>query len=586
MSLKPKIKEYKDHFQKTYRTVSGFSLSDASGIYKRVLRRIPDILHLKNIVLFSGLATLLILVLFSRRFAALADFLPKIPEKGGVYSEGMIGSIEQLNPLFSPSNSAEQEAVSLIFSGLTKKNNNRESIPDLAERWEVSKDGKTYTFFLKKNLKWQDGEELTADDVLFTFETIQNPDTDSTLLETWKGVDVSRGEGEAIVFELNIPYSGFIGNTDVPIIPKHILQDIPVGSLRTAEFGTSPIGSGPYVFSSLKKVKNSVELTLAENASYYGKEPYIPKVTLWTYPDYPKLTEAYAKKEIIAVSQLPVSELKKNNQLPNIDTYNLAIPTYNAAYFNLRSGIGKVKAFREAVSLAVNREEIITEVYDGRALSIYGAILPGYPGYSPSLKYKRNLKTARAKLKAAGFKKGKDGIYVKGKLRAEARFVVQDDYLRMQTAEIMKRNCQEVGIGIEIEKYPSGTFFQDYIRPRNFDIVLVSQNLGTNPDLYAFWHSTQKNDPGLNFSGIENRKLDKYMEEARVALNLKAENMWAKAAAEVISQERAALYLVWPDYVFGISKEVHGFESGRFAEPKDHFWNITDWYLKDTAGIE
>lgn len=586
MPLKPKIKEYKEHFQKTYRSLSRLSFSDMAQIYRKSLKRVPDILHLKNVVLFSGLATLLMLVLFSQRFSALADYLPKIPEKGGIYSEGMIGTIEQLNPLFSPTNSSEQAAVSLIFSGLTKRNNNRESIPDLAERWEVSKDGKTYTFFLKDNLKWQDGENLTADDILFTFETIQNPDAASPLLETWKGVDISKGEGDTIVFELNIPYSGFIANTDVPILPKHILEDIPVGSLKTAEFGTKPIGSGPYAFSSLKKVKDSTELTLTENTDYYGKEPYIPKVVLWTYPDFPKLTEAYTKKEVLAISQLPVSELRKNNQLPNIDTYNLAIPTYNTAYFNLRSGIGKVKSFREAVSLAVDRSEIVSKVYDGRAFPIYGPILPGYPGYTPSLKYKRNLKSAAAKLKAAGFKLGKDGVYAKGKLRAEARLVVQDDYLRMQTAEIIKEDCKAAGINIEIEKYPSGTFFQDYVRPRNFDIIIISQNLGTSSDLYAFWHSTQTNDPGLNFSGISNRKLDKYMEEARVALNLKAENMWSQAAAEVITQEKAALYLVWPDYVFGLSKEVHGFEKGRFAEPKDHFWNITDWYLKDSAGVK
>lgn len=581
MNLKLKLNEYKEHFGKTARDLKGVSFSDASRIYKTILARLPDLSHLKNIVLFSGIGTLFIFILFAQRFAALSDYLPKVPISGGTYSEGTIGRIEQLNPLFSPTNSAEQMTASLIYSGLTKKDNNRGSVPDLAERWEISPDGKTYTFFLKKDLRWQDGAILNADDIIFTISAIQNPDTRSSLLEVWKGIETTKADDNTVIFKLISPYSAFLSNTDVLIVPKHILANVSPKSFITAEFGTKPIGSGPYSFKSLKTVKDTMEVTLVTNKYYYGKQPYISEVSIKTYPDYAKLTYAYTRREVQGISRIPVSELKKKSELPNIETYNLVIPTFDAMYFNLRTGISKEKSFREAVSYAINRDMIIRDVYDGRALPLYSAILPGYPGYNAKLKKTTDIVGAKNKLISDGFVMGTDGILAKGELRASARLVIQDDFQKVQTAEIIQKDCAAAGIEILVEKYPAGTFYQDYVRPRNFDIVLVSQNMGADSDLYAFWHSTNNTDPGLNLSGYSDRKFDKFIEQARTAVDMNVRNEKYTAVATIISEETTAVYLVWPDYVYGLSKEIKGFVTGRFTEPKDHFWNITDWYVND-----
>lgn len=581
MNLKEKIKEYAEHFGETAGKIKQTSFSDASGIYKAALKRLPDISHLKNIVLFSGVASLLIFILFVQRFAALSDHLPKTPILGGSYSEGTVGKIEQLNPLFSPTNPAEQSAVSLIFSGLTKKNNQRKSIPDLAERWEVAKDGKTYTFFLKNDVKWQDGKNLNADDVLFTINSIQNPDTRSPFLETWKGIEATKSDDTTVVFKLTSPYPGFIANTDVPIVPKHLLENVPTRSLKTAEFGTAPIGSGPYMFKSLKKVKESTEINLTVNDKYYGGRPYIKEISIKTYPDYSQLTSAYTRKEIQGISKLSVSELQKKSELPNLEIYNMAIPSYKAIYFNLREGIGKDKIFREAVALSVNRKEIVDKVYGDQALPIYSPILPGYPGYDSKIKQNQNIAEASKKLADTGYTLGKDKIYAKGEERISARLVTQDDYQAVQIAEIIKEECLGAGIEILIEKYPAGTFYQDYVGPRSFDIVLVAQNLGADSDIYSYWHSTQVNDPGLNLSGYSDRKVDKFIEQARESSNISVKKEKYSEISKTIISEVPAVYLVWPDYIFGLSKEVKGFTGGRYVEPKDHFWNIQEWYVND-----
>jgi peptide/nickel transport system substrate-binding protein len=533
------------------------------------------------VVLFSAIGTLLIYILFAQRFSALSDYLPKTPIYGGTYSEGTIGKIEQLNPLFSPLNPAEQSAVSLIFSGLTKRDNNRMSVPDLAERWEIAADGKTYTFFLKKDLRWQDGKNLNADDVIFTINAIQNPDTRSPLLETWKGIEVTKKDDSTVVFKLSSPYPAFVSNTDVPIIPKHILENTPAKNLKTSEFNSSPVGSGPYSFEKLKKVKETTEVDLKANEKYYSKKPYIESINLKTYPDYPQLTLAYARKEVQGITKLPVSELKKSSELPNIETYNLAIPTYDAIYFNLREGIGKEKYFREAISLSLNRKELIEKAYDGQALPVYTPIIPGFQGYDSSIKQAVNIDEAKKKLTEAGYVLGADGLMAKGEQKASARLVIQDDYQKIQTAEQLREQCKRAGIEILIEKYPAGTFYQDYVRDRNFDILLVSQNLGSDSDIYGFWHSSQVNDPGLNFSGYSDRKLDKFLEQARQTADPNIIYQKYSDVSKIIATELPAIYLVWPDYLFGLSKEVSGFKPGRYAEPKDRFFNITEWFVRD-----
>jgi peptide/nickel transport system substrate-binding protein len=582
MNFQEKLKDYFLHFKETFNDIRGITFDDASGIYKSVLKRVPDISHLKNVVLFSGIGTLFIFILFAQRFSALSDYLPKNPALGGTYSEGMIGKIEQLNPLFSPTNPAEQAAVSLIFSGLTKKDNNRTNTPDLAEKWAVSPDGKTYTFTIKKNLKWQDGRPLTVDDVLFTISSIQNPDTRSPLLDVWRGVEVSKSDQGEVLFKLSSPYNAFVTITDVPIIPKHLLENVPAKNLRTAEFGTKPIGSGPFSFESLKVIKDTTEVNLVASKYYYMNKPYIEKVSIKTYPDNSSLTRAYTRREVLGINHLSISELGKKSELPNIETYNLAIPSYDAMYFNLRAGVGTDKSFREAVSLLIDRAKIMENIYQDQALPIYSPIIPGYPGYDAKIKQTFNIEGARAKLLGAGYALGPDGVFKKGEQRASARLVVQDEYLKVQTAETIKKNCAQAGIEILIEKYPAGTFFQDYVRPRNFDIVLISQNLGADSDIYAFWHSTQVTDPGLNLSGYSDRALDKFMEQARTSTDAKVKNEKYSDVAQIIAAETPAVYIVWPNYVFGLSKTVMGFEPGRFVEPKDHFSNITDWYIKST----
>lgn len=581
MNLKLKLNNLKSVFKKTTDDIKKTDLSDVNNVYKRSLKKLPDISHLKNIVLFSGVATLLIFILFAQRFAALYTFLPTKPAEGGLYSEGMVGNIVQLNPLFSPINSAEDSAVSLLFSGLTTNVDGRMVAGDLAESWEVSEDKKTYTFKLRDNLSWHDGERLTADDIYFTYTTIQNPDSGSPRLATWKDVKVNVLDERTVTFVLSSPYASFIYLTDVPILPEHILGDVPVSNLRVSEFSTEPVGSGPYVFDELKFVKDVEEVHMLANENYYKNRPYIDEIVLKSYPNYNSLAYAYNRRDVMGMTRINASDINREGHLPNIVAYDLAIPEYDALVYNLGSSVISDKALREAIGLVIDKDKIVEDVYYSQATPIHTAILPGYLGYNNQTKQAFDVALAKKKLAEAKYTLDGDGKLLKGKTPVSLRLVTTDQDVKTREAELIATMIGDLGIEVLIERYPLKTYIEEMIRPRNYDMILVTQNLGPDSDIYTFYHTNMAEDPGLNLSGIKNRELDKNLEVARTTHDNSIRAARYKQIATFINAQNPATFVCWPSYLYGVSREVKGVNSMRISNPKDRFWNVENWYISE-----
>lgn len=581
MKFKLKLHSFRRSLEERQADLRETSFDDFTKLYKKVLKRIPDISHLKNIVLFSGLSTLIIFILFVQRFTALNEYLPTRPDVGGVYSEGVQGEIKQLNPLYSPINNAETSVTSLIFSGLTKRTDGGKIEPDLAESWEVSKDNKTYTFHLRKNVLWHDEAPFSAEDVIFTYNKIQDPDVGSAYFSTWQGVQISKTDEWTVVFTLPDPYAYFLSQTDTPIIPRHLLESVPSASLASAEFSKAPIGTGPYVFEELKELKNHQEVWLAANKKYYGRLPYIEKVAIKSYKNYWAVTEAYRYKSVMAIERLNSGDIDSSKSLPNIVAYDLAIPEYDSLIFNLRSGLTQDKALREAISLSVNREEIIKEAYHGWATPVYSVILPGATGYNNQLRTKADLAAAAQKLAGAGYVKNAEGKLTKNNQFAELRLVTDDTEPKKVEAEIIAARLAELGFSVAIERYPFNTFIEDYVRTRNYDLLLISQSTGPDTDLYSYFHSNMKDDPGLNFSGFGTREVDKYIEEARNSHDPAIRDTKYQSVAKILAAEVPVVTICRPNYVFGASREIQGIRDMKLVEPKDKYTHIFDWYIKE-----
>jgi len=217
---------------------------DIKDEFRRIYRKLPNIIHLKQLVFFSIIFSIIISVLFWDRFSSLNNYHTyDKPFYGGTYTEGIVGEVKGLNPLFSALSPAEDDLSTLVFSGLLKTNSRGELEGDLAEIWSKSADGKDYYFNLRKNVKWHDGAPFKADDVIFTINSIQNPDARSPYFYNWKGVTVNKVDDHGLKISLEKSLNSFTTNLTVGILPKHLLEKVPPKNLRLAEFNLMPIGT-------------------------------------------------------------------------------------------------------------------------------------------------------------------------------------------------------------------------------------------------------------------------------------------------------------------------------------------------------
>ncbi len=338
------------------------------------------------------------------------------PARGGIYTEGIIGQPRFINPVYANSD-VDRDLVELIFSGLMKYNENLQIIPDLAQDYpEIEEQGKIYKFFLKENISWQDGTPLTADDVIFTIKTIQSPDYKSPLRANWVGVEAEKISKFGIKFELKKPYSAFLENCTLKILPKHIWENISPENFPLETYNLEPVGSGLYkVKKTTQNKSNKISsLTLVPNSNYFREKPNISKIKFLFFDNEEELTKAALHEKIKGLSLSSFTNLGENWQ-----KYYLSLPRYFAIFFNPdKSKILSEKEVRIALNYATNKKEIVKEILNlGESSPIiekevtHSPILPEIYGFSSPLNiYEFSVEKAKNILEKAGFKENQDGL--------------------------------------------------------------------------------------------------------------------------------------------------------------------------------
>ena len=318
-----------------------------------------------------------------------------VAAKGGTFVEGVIGQPRFINPAYANSD-VDRDLVQLIFSGLMRYDENMNIVPDLAERYETEGEGEVYKFYLKENLFWQDNKPITADDVIFTIQTIQNPDFKSPLQANWVGIEAEKINDLTIKFTLRKPYGAFLENSTIGIMPKHIWNNITAENFPFESYHLNPIGSGSYKIKDLKKNNSNQisSLTLIQNPLYFGKKPYISKIKFFFFNNEEDLIKSAQKKEIKALSLM--FDGKINN---NWENYFFSMPRYFSVFFNQeKSKVLAEKNVRIALNYAVNKKEISEQTIDS-------PVLPEIYGFSsPSEVYQYDPEKAKTILEEAGFK--------------------------------------------------------------------------------------------------------------------------------------------------------------------------------------
>ncbi|MDP3710215.1 MAG: peptide ABC transporter substrate-binding protein [bacterium] len=526
--------------------------------------------------------------LFIRLYAGLTKPVPGI---GGSYTEGFTKEPRTINPIYS-SQDTDRDISRLVFSRLFYYDHTGELKPDLAEKYEMSKDGKNYKVILRSGVKWHDGKPLTAGDIVFTIQTIQNPQYKSVLRANWLGVQVEKIDDKTVNFSLRVPYTHFAENLTLGIIPKHLWEKIPPEQALLHELNLKPVGSGPYRFNKLKQDKNGSVLSykLSRNSRYYRNGPYLGEINFIFFKSEEEIIAALHKNLIDGFGPLSKKYLENFDQ-QKVSVFSLGMPRIFGLFFNQKENeILKEKAVREAIAYAINKKDLADKATSGGAV-VADSPLPFGSKSSAQNLYSYNPETAKQILeKAQWLAPDSGGTRVKkpkGKKELQQlkfKLVTSDWPDLIRTAEIIQKNLKDVGIEITIESRPLSELEQLVIKPREFEILLFGQVYGFEADPFSFWHSSQIKDPGLNVSLYSNKKADKIMEDLRKLNDPAVRNKKYEDLASILKGDLPAVFLYNQLYIYLLPANLRGVDLGRISLPSDRFNEISKWYV-DTERV-
>lgn len=593
----------------------------------------------KNLIKISSIAIIAAALFWSAAFIARhSSFAPK---DGGEYSEAMIGQPKLLNPLFSGTNDIDADLVPFIFSGLFRYDNNLKLTPDLAVEYSVSDDKKVFIITLRENIKWSDGEPFSADDVLFTFESIQNPIVGSPLYPAFQSVIVEKIAADKIRFTLKEPFAPFLSSLTAGILPEHIWTDVAPDSIKLpTKNNLQPIGTGPWKFEKMVKDDSGTiqSYTLIRNEKYFGQKPYLKTLVFRFFNDYPEAIDALRGQKVSALSFIP-RQMKEKLSKNNLNIYSLELPQYTSLFFNQEQN-AELKDYdtRLALAEALDKNKIIADALKSEGIAIDSPILPGNIGYYPEIKkISRDLDSANGALDKKWkrvtpeeyFKLKHDEILkkrqaeidavienssstpeiasstvekinqeitaaVRQEMNADQLFYRKDKNDKIlsiaittadtaeysQAAESIAKMWRELGVQTGIRAISSRQLSREILKPRDYQVLLYGAILGSDPDPFPFWHSSQTEYPGLNLSMFGNRTADKLLEDARVATQDSKRDEMYKKFQDILVKELPAIFLYTPNYTFAVDKNIKGINTKQIFSPSDRFNDLNNWYVK------
>lgn len=502
-------------------------------------------------------------------------------KSGGVYVEGVIGNISTLNPLLAASE-PEQAVSRLLFSSLYRYDVTGALHTDLAESMTV-KDDKVYTIKLR-NAVWHDGKKLTAEDVVYTINLIKNPQVRSPLRVNWLDISARAIDDSTVEFMLPAVYAGFSHALTFPVIPKHILQTVSPSSMREADFSSNPVGSGPFA---VKRVQTSESTSSTDvvrmepNTKYYGAVSTLSRLELRAYGNESLLVKAVNSGEVSAASGLSLSAAD-NIKSKQYSTKHWLLNKGVYLLMNNRSQTLQDARVRRALRYATDTSSIRATVGDNVARldtpilqSQIAQKLPAAPDH--------NLDKAKALLKEAGWTynqgqwKGKDGRPLAVAVTTSSG---RDEYKKIVDA--LKQQWSKLGVDVQLREIDTSStttsFVQSVLQPRDYDALLYELELGADPDVFAYWHSSQASASGYNFANYSNRTVDNDLVGGRSRTNsalraakyIQFVNQWLNDAPAI------GLYQSVGSYVLNNGASIVE-PRGSLNTMNDRYADVTTW---------
>lgn len=505
-----------------------------------------------------------------------------------IYTEGIVAKngIQNINPLFVDYNEADREVSRLVFSGLMKYDPTKKAVVDDMAALAVNDEKTEYTFKIRDGLSWHDGKPVTLEDVYFTFhDIIADTSFPNEILKTnFSGVKIEKIDHQTIKFTLEKPNVFFIGNFTVGILPKHILGNVSPSDILEHDFNKKPIGTGPYMVTEpVEAFSGRTQITLTRNPNYYGQLSEVEFMRFIAYPTMDDLVEEIsAVNGVVKVSGNYITEFV-NNERFELLPYRL--PQYTAVFLNLESKILKDNdKIRLAMQKALDKEALIGDSLDKIRIDT-----PLLELNQVEWIYKANVDEANSALKEAGYKYHADDAEQEGirydsedealELKLVARLYDEGTYQLDETKKIVKfleESWENIGFSIQVEFLPLEVF-NEKVASRQYDLLLVGQNLGYNQDTYSYWHSAQANPLGQNLSNYKSFQVDSLIEDIRSVFDLQTRQDKLKELATKIREDIPAIFLYTPVYYYASDGKIPDISMEGVVFPSDRFSSINQW---------
>lgn len=501
-------------------------------------------------------------------------YLADGPAPGGVYVEGIVGDIPSLNPIY-PENNASVAFNQLVFNSLLDYDGRGRLRGELARTWQVGEGGAVYTVKLRDDVFWHDGAKLTAEDVVFTFTAIADPDTGSPLRPNWENIQISATDEQTVVFRLPNPFTPFPHSLTTGIIPQHILGGLPPAQIRVSDFNAQPIGTGPFAFDELVAARG--ELQLVANERYFRGAPALAGFILRVAETPDELMGLYRNGQTTAAADLEVGQIQKVEELASSRLVTAPLSSNVYAFFNNQDDILQDRRVRQAL-VAASRPSRAVQALHLRHEPATSALLPEQQGYRPDLsQLEFDRPRARKLLDEAGWKQGADGIRHKRGRPLELELVTQRNDTLPAVAAVLQDDWAAVGIRLKVQLADLQKLQQDHIRPRNYQVLMTGIKLGADPDVYAYWHSSQVRDPGLNLSLYKSGTADLALEDGRTRPSgaVRAAKYHTFLRHWRRDAPAAALYRL--NFFYAARERVGGVKFTQLVDAGNRFHNVEDW---------
>ncbi len=559
-------------------------------IDRLLLRRFERLVSVRRFVfLWVGLFVILFFATFAQFRDLSRHYQSLQPVPGGLYSEGIVGTFTNANPLYA-SGAADVAISRLVFAGLFRYDTDNNLIGDMAEGYSLEDTQKRYTVHLRKNVAWHDGKPFTADDVVFTYQTIQTLGAQSALYSSWQDIRISKQDAYTVNFDLPNSLSSFPHAMTNGIIPKHLLEDIPAEQLRSASFNARPVGTGPFVWRFVE-VSGSVSsatsdrrqrITLSAFSDYWRGRPQLDGFNLLTFSDETRLIEAFRQNQINAISGLESvpSELEAAS---SIQAYVTPLTSAVMAFFNNSQPILSSVNVRQALVSGVDTHKVV-RLTPYATQKVDQPFLRGQLGYNSSLsQLPYNTGEANKLLDAEGWVRGADGLRSKGGQPLAFNLNSQDTQNYSVVAKFLQDEWAKIGAKITVNYYDSDELQAGIIGNHDYDILLYGISLGVDPDMFAYWDSSQAsiNSQGhLNLSEYKSSIADQALQAGRTRADPNVRAIKYEEFLKTWRKDAPALAMYQPNFLYITRGPVFGYERKALNSAADRFYNVDEWMIR------